>query len=262
MRNAALPIAFDRLWRGNGWREGKTGAAVVSEADGVLTCEAAAGELAYRNLWLPAMPGMEIAAGCLARVTTPGSNVGIFLDVLDHDVTDISVNAARADFAVDDWRPYALLYKVPDSASIVERFVRMFWGVKVGAGAAQLMMPWIRVGRTDGAPLVIARGKVRLVNNVVSLLATYLSLGVTSVAFNGTTTVTVTLDHAIPAGPGDTVLPVVKLTDAGNHWFTPKVTGFTGGAAPTFTVQWTNGAALQNVAGIAQVLEFWFEVTF
>lgn len=259
MSESMLDLAIGRDWEGTTWIDSTSGGGAVSVTDSILTTTAAAAGVAVRRMQFPATPGMRIEVDFQARyVSGAATGTGVFIELIDFDGTDLATNAARVDITGDDWKRYHIAFTVPLDQSATERFVRITFGVKdVLGGDARFQLPSIRVSRAYGAPLVVARGVVRLATGVVSVLSWHPSMGIASVAFNGTTTVTVTLNHSIHS----TVLtdPQIIITPCGAGALTPIRQSITRGATPSFNVRWTDGAAIQNVSAQAN-LEFDFMV--
>lgn len=254
-----MDLAIGRDWDGTAWIDSTSGGGAVSVTDSILTTTAAAAGVAVRRIQFPATPGMRIEVEVQARyVSGAATGTGVFIELIDYDGTDLATNAARVDLKDNDWKRYHIAYTVPLDQSVTERFVRITFGVKDTLGGdARFQLPSIRFSRSYGVPLVVARGVVRLASGVVSVLTWHPSMGIASVAFNGTTTVTVTLNHSIHS----TVLtdPQIQITNCGAGALTAIRQSITRGATPSFNVRWTNGTAIQNVAAQAN-LEFDFVV--
>jgi len=264
MSESMYDIAIDRLWTADPWQINTLGGASVNSVSGdILTVTAAASGHAYRHLWLPVIPGMRIESEVWGRYLSGAPiGTGMFVDLLDHDATNVLANRQRLDFAGDDWKRYHLSYTVPLDQSPTARFARIHYGVKDTLGGdARLQLPQLRISRAYGVPIVIAKGFFRLTNGALQSLSFETpSLGVASMAFNGSTTVTVTLTHSWPAGPGPVIRPNILLTPSGNHFYIPIASAWTGGATPSFDVRWSNGTSIPNVSAIASNLEVHFLV--
>lgn len=259
MSGAPLPLALDLDWTAAPWVDRLVGAGVTAVANGVLTTTGGVGDAAFRDFWLPVLPGMRVEVEFMARkVSGDPTGTGLFFDLLAHDQTAIAL-VEQVDISGNDWKQYKAAYTVPLNTPALARFLRLGFGVRTAfIGDARFQLPIVRVGRGFAVPVVLARGLARVTGGVASLLAGFPSFGVASVAFNGTTTLTVNLSHAIPSNPS--LRPLVHLNAGGNHFFLPIVATVAAGAAPSFTVVWSNGAAIQNVNAVAQNLDVYFEV--
>lgn len=237
-------ILIDQDWRGNGWLSETSGDGAVSNASGILTTTGTTGQ-AQRSFFVPISPGATVEVESLARLVS--GTAGIYLYLVNN--TKTGTLAASAVATVDDWKKYNVNYTVPYSQTSDTLFILVRFGVEAsGAGDARFQTPVIRVGRGIGMPLCIARGLIQQ-SGSPSLVTTRANHGIASLAFNGSDTVTVTLQHAVPInGP----LPIVQLSGtSGQPTRIPLVGAFTGGTSPTVAIVWTNGTALQNVSASA-----------
>lgn len=263
MTDAMVDLGIDQNWDGNAWRDRKQGAAVVASAGGILTTtDPNAVDFCFRDYTLPVVPGMRVETEVLARkLSGDATGTGIFYDVVDRDANFITALAQQIDISGNDWKKYKLAYTLPLNTPSTNRFLRIAFGTRTAfVGDTRWQLPTIRIGRGYGVPLVLARGLARLANSVPSLHASFPYEGVGAPTFNGVDTMTVPLTHEFPSTPDRK--PLIRVTPGGNHWFLPIAAVVTGGAAPSFGVKWSNGAAIQNVAGIAQNLDVYFEIVW
>lgn len=251
-------IPLDHAWAGAGWRDRTGGASVVSVSGGILTTESVGtSDPAFRDYYVPILPGQRVDIEVWARMVS--GEVGIFLDQIDHDGDISLVDSVYLDAA--DWKLYRVGYTAPQK-STTKSHLRVGFGVRTAdVGEGEWFHPVIRTTGGYGSPLVIARGLVRLVDGSVDLHTNFPHHGVSSVAFNGTTTVTVNLDHEIMASPQN-VRPLVFVTpsfDQDTLWV-PMVGQIATGATPSFQIKWTDGTSTQTVSTGDYFA--WFMVTF
>lgn len=242
-------MLINPAFAGGEWRTAKSAPATVSvNSDGVLTCSGGVGEFAFLDHYTPAVPGMRFEFDVYARkVSGDATGSGIYLEAVNDAGSGSIPNQMEP--SVADWVRYTTNYSVPYIGPPVSPFVRIRLGVKsANIGNIQFHSPSIRYARAYGTPITIARGVVNLVNGTPTVNTTHASHGITSVAFNGTDTVTVTLSVALPTLNGG-VLPHVLCTGTADNAVGIPVAGLvTGGAAPTFLIKWTNGATFENVS--------------
>lgn len=248
---------IDQDWRGNAWRPRTSGDGVVDRTTtpGLLATSSSAGSASMLDLYIPVLPGMRIEVTALGLWVS--GKVGVYLDEIDA-VGAFANKAAIERTAGPDWLPYTVAWTVPKITTI--KFVRVVIGVTTGnAGNAKWQLPIVRIGGAYGAPIVIARGLVRVnAGPTVDLHPNYVSHGVASVAFNGTDTVTVTLDHGVMDAPD--VLPIVHVHGTTDKAAVPVAGPVVPGVAPTFTIKWSDGAAFVNVAAGGWFASFQLEL--
>lgn len=249
----SMNILIDPNYAGNGWKKRQTGAAVVTAATGVLTTTAGAGEQALMDYYVPATPGMRVEASAIGRwISGVG---GIYLDTVNNAGTATNVETLAAT-QQNDFRRYQVDYTIP--LIPINTFLRVTVGVPSGVGDMRWHSPVISIDRGYGVPIVIARGLLSLAGGGVSLNTSFRSHGVQSVAFNGTDTVTVTLEHAVMTSPSDR--PLVTVSGTPDDFLIPLAGTVGGSTNGTFLIKWTNGAAIQNVSAGTRFA--FFEVSY
>lgn len=237
-------IAIDQDWKGNAWRTRTSGDGSVSATAGILTTSSSAGSQSMMDFFVPVLAGMRVEVDVLGQWVS--GTAGVYLDAINatgtatlqqlHEITD-----------KNDWRTVSVGYTVPQITTMT--FIRVVIGVpSIPAGNAKWQLPVIRIGNGFGAPICIARGLVRMnAGPTVDLHPSFVSHGVTSVAFNGTDTVTVTLEHQLMSSPQN-VRPIVQVSGTSDAFVVPVAGAVTAGVTPTFTIKWATGAAFANVS--------------
>lgn len=239
-------LLIDQDWRGTAWRTRITGDGVVSPVNGILTTTSSAGSASMLDMFVPILPGMRIEVSALMQWVS--GKAGIYIDEMDSGGAFANKSAIEVT-ARNDWRRITTVWTVPQITTV--KFVRIVIGVTTGnAGSAKWQLPIVKIGGAYGTPICIARGLVRVnAGPTVDLHPNYVSIGVASVAFNGSDTVTVTLDHQVMDSPQD-VLPIVHVHGTTDKAALPVAGPVVpnGGGSPTFTIKWSDGAAFVNVA--------------
>lgn len=240
-------LLLDKNWQGNAWQSSNTGDGSNSVSSGILSTSSTTGT-AERRMWVPVQPGAIIEAEVLARAES--GTVHLFLHTATHST--ISSTGSQVVITSPDWRLYRVSYIVPLSEPQDTKFIVARFGVLAPgtAGNGRYQLPTVRVGRSIGTPIVIARAEIQLASGTPSLLTDRVNYGIASLAFNGTDTLTVTLLHPQPAGGPK---PLILVTgEKGQPTRIPLKGTYTGGATPTIQIQWTNGTAIQDVSSGTQ----------
>lgn len=246
-----VDILLDKDWRGNAWQGNVSGDGAHSATAGILTTTSTTG-VAERRMWIPVEPGAVVEAEVMARAVSGTTH--LWLGTATHSV--LSATGSQKSITSPDWQPYVVSYHVPLSEPSDSKFIVVRCGVLAPGtpGDGRYQLPSIRVGRSIGVPIIIARGVISLATGTPSLLTDRANHGIASLAFNGTDTLTITLLHPQPAGGPK---PSFFITgEKGQPTRIPLSGTYTGGATPTIQVQWTDGATIQNVSTGTSFINF------
>jgi hypothetical protein len=251
-------LLIDQDWRGTAWRVRATGAGVVNAVNGILTTTSGAGDASMLDYFVPILPGMRVEVEALGQWVS--GLAGIYIDEIDGGTGAAAIKQQNEMTARNDWRPVAVAYTVPQITTA--KFLRIVIGVTTAqAGSAKWQLPIIRIGRGFGAPICLARGLLRVTNGVPDWHPNFTSFGMHVVApvFNGSDTMTVTLDHQLMGTPQNE-RPIVHCSGVSDHATVPVAGGVAVVAGVgTFLVKWSTGAAFENIAAVTRfaMLSVW-----
>lgn len=250
-----IDVSIDKNFALPAWRTRATGAGVVAVAGAVLSTSSIAGDISMRDCYVPVIPGQTVELEVYARTLT-GTGAGIFFDLVPHNAAAFTTpEKVLLESTHDDWRRYRLAYTVPHKTP-AGSFLRVSLGVPTAlAGSAQYLAPVIRTRGGYGTPLVLARGLIRLEAGVVSVHPNFPSHGIAGVAYNGVDTITVTLDHELMTAP-ENVRCLVHVSGTPDQAALPLAGFVAAGAAPTFQIKWTDGAAFKAINAVGNHYAF------
>ena len=242
------PLVMDKGFC-NGWVERSSGSGAVTVADDVLSCSGSGTDTAMKDYWLPALPGQVVEFSCLARHS--GDEARIAIDNVDYSGN--FVNLDWINVTGSEFRRYKLRCIVPyDSSYGWVRVVLGKWGTMSVSYAADYKDPSLAVGAGFASAAVLALGLIRLQAGVVDLHPTFRSYNIAAVSFNGTYTVTVTLETPCYAS----MRPLVFVSGTPDACYMPLAGSFTAGSPTTFIVKWTDGTAFVNVSAVSSLYVF------
>lgn len=238
-----MPVFIDKNFS-QGWITRQTGAGALTVTGGVLKCTGSGTDSAIRDYYVPVTPGQVVEVEIFARALN--GDVRIALDVVAFDGSAVDfteyVKVTNA-----EWRKYKLRTTVPYNST--KGFVRLVcgkWASVTTTFDGEYQSPVISVSDGLGNGIVLASGLIRIVSGTADALPSFRAYGIQSVSFNGTDTLTVTLDKSV----NPNMRPNIQVTGTPDVSFIPLAGNFTGGASPTFLIKWTNGTAIQNVASL------------
>lgn len=238
-----IDIAISQDFTGTGWKKRISGAGTINIAGGVAHCTASANESALLDYYIPVVPGMIVEMEVYAQLLAGTALVAF--DAVDHNSGAwTSPDVVHLDSA--DWKRYHLRATVPMQAS-AKQFLRAVVGVPTApSGEAKFAMPVVRTMGGYGQPIIMARGLLRVEGGAASLHPDFPSYGM-SVARTAVDTVTVTLSHQLPTAPAN-ARALVYASGTPDQAAIPLAGNVAAGAAPTFLVKWSDGAAFANIS--------------
>jgi hypothetical protein len=235
-----IPIVIDQKFS-NGWLKRLSGSGNITVTNGVLKCTGTDSDQAMMDYWIPVLPGQKVEAEIMARNLI--GDVRIALDLVDY-IGNVGLTE-YIKVKGTEWRRYKLSLVVPLSAT--QTYVRLVlgkWGTVSSNHDGEYKNPIVRISYGYGSSIVLARGLIRLIDGVVDIHPNFTSFGISSVSFNGTDTVTVTLDKPLH----NNMRPIVLVTGTTDKTLIPLAGSVSGGSPSTFQIKWTNGTTIQNVS--------------
>lgn len=235
-----IPVIIDKNF-GKGWITRLTGTGNITVNNGVLKCMGTGSDQAMKDYWIPVLPGQKVEVEVMARNLS--GDVRIALDLIDY--TGSTAQTEYVKVTSPEWRRYKLSLVVPLSAT--QQFVRLVlgkWRTVNTTHDGEYRNPIVCISHGYGSSVVLARGLITLKNGVVDIHPDFTAFGISNVTFNGTDTVTVTLERPVY----QSVRPIVMVSGTPDNNLIPLGGSVVGGNPSTFLIKWTNGTAIQNVS--------------
>lgn len=246
-----MPLVVDKGFT-KGWISTLTGAATISVTNDILKTTGTGSDQSLKEYWIPATPGQLVEVEITAK-----SNNGdprITLDAVSYDGTFVQLDHLRV--LKKDWQRYKLSAVLPYNST--HNFIRVTVGKLSSVTATtdgEFQDPIIKTDLGMGTPITIATGLILMNVGVPSLVSSYRSYGVDSLAYDApSTTLTVTLSKKLVTG----ARPIVLVSGTNDHYFVPVAGGIVGGNPSSFKVKWSNGTSLVDVT--ATTCYVFFEV--
>ena len=235
-----MPVIIDKNFT-KGWLTRLSGTGNITVTNGVLKCTGTGSDEAMRDYWIPVLPGQKVEVEVMARNLSGDVRVALELIYYAGGIGQKEYVKVKG----SDWRRYKLSLIVPLSAT--QQYVRLVlgkWGSVNTTHDGEYRDPIVHISHGYGSGIVLARGLIRLLNGVVEIHPGFTAFGISNVTFNGTDTVTVTLERAFKPS----MCPIVHVSGTTNNSLIPVAGDVNGGDPSTLKIKWTNGTGFQNVS--------------